>query len=617
LAVGRSLHIFHHPPFSTMVIDPKDVVPFLVWLLPGALLNWLLVVACVVLAATAFGWLIAALRHGPGRATWITVAVIRQAVLDLVRLSPRRSWALARLAVQESIRRRVVVVFAVFILILLFAGWFLDPGSVDPARLYLDFVLTATSYLVLLLALFLSSLSLPADLKSRTIYTIVTKPVRSSELVLGRIVGFTAVGTLLLAVMGVISYFFVVRGLAHTHQLTADDLQPAEGTMAGRPPILRGRTSRVHQHRHKVAIEPSGETRVDREQGHVHELTVATNGEETTYELGQPEEMLLARVPVYGRLAFLDRTGKETDKGVNVGDEWTYRSYVEGGTLAAFEWTFAGITEDAFPDGLPVEMSIEVFRTYKGDIEKGVPGSLSVRNPQTGKKLEVLIFESKEYAIDSHLIPRVLRMPDGKKVDLFEEFVDDGRIEILLQCVAPSQYFGAAQADLYLRASDASFPLNFVKGYFGIWLQMLLVITLGVTFSTFLSGPVAMLATLGALLGGFFNDYMFRLATGQTYGGGPFESIIRLLTQQNVTSEMEPGLRTTVAQSLDQAAELALRAMSMILPDFGHYNFAEYVASGFNISGGTLLIFACRGLAFVVPVFIVGYLCLKNREIGK
>ena len=47
----------------------------------------------------------------------------------------------------------MVVVFGVFILILLFAGWFLDPGSPDPARLYLVFVLTATSYLVLLLAL--------------------------------------------------------------------------------------------------------------------------------------------------------------------------------------------------------------------------------------------------------------------------------------------------------------------------------------------------------------------------------------------------------------------------------------------------------------------------------
>ncbi len=140
--------------------------------------------------------------------------------------------------------------------------------------------------------------------------------------------------------------------------------------------------------------------------------------------------------------------------------------------------------------------------------------------------------------------------------------VSDGQVEVWLQCAEPSQYLGANQADLYLRATDASFALNFVKGYLGIWLQTVLVIALGVMFSTFLSGPVAMLATLGTLVGGFFNDFMYRLATGQTYGGGPFESIIRIWTQQNVTSEAEPGLRTTVAQTLDQVAEAGLRVLA-------------------------------------------------------
>ena len=202
----------------------------------GALYQYILVLVGTTALVYVVGWLVAALRSGPVAALATAGQMISDCLFDLCRLSPRRAWALARLAIQESIRRRVVVVFAVFILILLFAGWFLDPGSIDPARLYLDFVLTATSYLVLLLALFLSSLSLPADIKSRTLHTVVTKPVRASEVVLGRIVGFAAVGTLLLVVMGAISYVFVVRGLAHTHQLTADDLRPVEGSAPGSRP---------------------------------------------------------------------------------------------------------------------------------------------------------------------------------------------------------------------------------------------------------------------------------------------------------------------------------------------------------------------------------------------
>ena len=244
--------------------------------------------------------------------------------------------------------------FAVFILILLFAGWFLDPGSIDPARLYLGFVLTATSYLVLLLALFLSSLSLPTDIKNRTLHTVVTKPVRASEVVLGRIVGFTAVATCLLALMGAISYVFVERGLAHTHQLAADDLQPVEGAVPGRSVVLQGHTSFVHHHRHKVSIDGSSDHGyVEMEQGHTHAWTAKKQGDKVVYELGPAEGMLMARVPIYGKLTFRDRTGKPTDKGINVGDEWTYRSYIEGGTLAAAVWTFQGITPKSFPRACP------------------------------------------------------------------------------------------------------------------------------------------------------------------------------------------------------------------------------------------------------------------------
>ena len=169
-------------------------------------------------------------------------------------------------------------------------------------------------------------------------------------------------------------------------------------------------------------------------------------------------------------------------------------------------------------------------------------------------------------------------------------------MEVWLQCAEPSQYLGANQADMYLRATDASFALNFVKGYLGIWLQAVLVIALGVMYSTFLSGPVAMLATLGTLAGGFCNDFMYRLATGKTYGGGPFESIIRIWTQQNVTSEAEPGLRTAVAQTLDQVAEAGLRVLAAILPDFGRFNFSDNVASGFNVSGDMLLTLLVPGV---------------------
>ena len=106
--------------------------PFLTWLSEG-FLYWLVVVVILSVVGVPIGWLVAALRYGPVVGLRKTAGVLAAGAADLPGISPRRVWALTWLAVKESIRRRVVVVFAVFILVLAFAGLFLDPGSPNPA----------------------------------------------------------------------------------------------------------------------------------------------------------------------------------------------------------------------------------------------------------------------------------------------------------------------------------------------------------------------------------------------------------------------------------------------------------------------------------------------------
>ncbi len=635
-----------------MVLE-NAVSPFSSWIGP-AFLQWLLVIAGLAVGGLIFGFLVAVLRNGPLRATAMTWQAIRGAVVDLFLISPRRVWALACLAVKESIRRRVLVGFLVFVLILLFASWFLDPNSVEPARLYMSFVLTASSYLVLLLVLFLSVFSLPADIRSRTLHTVMTKPVRHSEVVLGRMLGFILIGTGLLGIMGFMSYFFVVRGLAHTHAMTAANLKPVRQIRVGpgEKQPLEGYTDTAHGHRHKVHIKSDGSGQIDIERRHWHGLEVEGSGDQAVYHVGPEEGSLVARVPVYGKLAFRDREGIDAKEGISVGYEWAYRSYIQGGSPAAAIWTFTGLRPEDNPDGLHVEMNIEVFRTHKGDMQKGVLGSIAVRNPDNGLMVETEIFESKEFSTkqvtipvklerklvsgvqilqrksqgaDGNIVlspavgdPKLAQLKETDDIDLYKDLVTpDGRLEIWLRCVEPGQYFGAAQADLYLRAADALFTVNFAKGYLGIWLQMVLVIGFGVMFSTFLSGPVAMMATIGALIGGLFNPFMAKLATGKALGGGPLESMIRLVQQQNMMSDLTPTLGTEVAQSLDVVSAYGLKVLSSILPSFSDFSYANFVADGFNIDANTMLVRSVEALAFFVPVFIAGYFFMKMREVAR
>ncbi|MGD0898652.1 MAG: lipoyl domain-containing protein [Thermoguttaceae bacterium] len=673
----------------------------------GALYRWIMVVATLVAVTFAFGWFVAALRSGPVEATVRSGRALVETVLDLVRTSPRRVAALAWLAFRDSLRRRALVVFAVFLVLMAFAGWFISPSSDQPARLYLQVVLTTTGYLLLLLALFLSALSLPGDIKDRTIHTIVTKPVRASEIVLGRVLGFTLVGTLLLGGMAVVSYAFTVRGLRHTHQLTAAHLH--DEVLPGRLGTWKkGLTGVANDHQHEVTIDPAGNAVVETKQGHTHNVSIEGDGEPAVYRVGQPQGQLVARVPVYGKLRFTDSQGREVEKGVNVGDEWTYRSFIQGGGKAAAIWTFEGIDDrlfpkSKFPDGIPLEMTIEVFRSHKGDVAKPILGTLWVRNPQTQRKVEVRNFGAKKFATDVQSIPRTLvdRKADGRTetIDLLHHFdvelpelgenihsgelvdvlvnegdrvaandvvakvktdkdvvsihtpraghvfklrvgkgqtiqagdpllmlavesmvSDDGRLEVGLQCIERAQYFGAAQADLYFRAGDASFFLNFLKAFTGLWLQMVLVLVTGVTLSTFLSAPVALVATAATAVAGLCADHIAYVAglTGeQLIGGGPAESLIRIGTQQNMIMPLEPGLQTNVAKMIDMVMQWLLGVLSSVLPAFGHFDLVDYVAFGFDISWAIFFKCLFRAAAFVVPALVAGYLFLKVREVAK
>src|SRR5688500_16315058 len=116
------------------------------------------------------------------------------------------------------------------------------------------------------MALFLSAFGLPHEINNRTIYTVVTKPISAGEIVLGRVVGFAAVGTAMIVAMGLVSYFFVVRGLSHDHAIHAADLTDIPPPEAGvKSPGKGGPTRFDAHHRHTLRVDSHGKPVVDQE----------------------------------------------------------------------------------------------------------------------------------------------------------------------------------------------------------------------------------------------------------------------------------------------------------------------------------------------------------------
>ncbi|MEM6778733.1 MAG: ABC transporter permease, partial [Planctomycetota bacterium] len=526
-----------------MNLQPEDFWSFSEWFLrpdaflESAALKGIVLFVLAVVIGLIVGYVISSSRYGSGEGFYAVARAVRDMFReDLPRTSPRRVVALARLAFKEALRRKVLYVVGLFVVTLLLAGWYLNPQSDDPSRLYISFVLTATNYLVLALALFISSFSLPEDIKNKTIYTIVTKPVRSTEIVLGRMLGFIAMGTVILVPMGAVSYVFVDRGLRHAHY-EAVELQELPG--GG----FEGETDYVQSHSHTFSIDENGVGVTDRVRGHQH---LVQRSEDGTFTFGKPTGALRARVPSYGELVFRDRAGNLKEEGIDVGNERlaggygsagiarlvgvaqgtrkVVHGYIEGGTLGTAEFTFSNVTRDRYPDHIPIDLSLRAYRSFKGDIETPIRGSLTLRHPDNARDLEFdpVPFYVDEYDLDEKRLPieiqRSVEVEDENgntrqetiTLNVFDDLVDENnRLKVVLRCLDRSQYLGVTQSSVYLRPTETPFAWNFFKAYASIWLQMSMVTAFGVMFSTFLTGPVAMIATFVCVLLGFSAEQVY------------------------------------------------------------------------------------------------------------
>lgn len=529
-----------------------DREPFV--LLAG-LLHWLLVFgsfAGVIFAATILVALGIYGVSGPVAA----MGRIRQGLHDFINLSPKRIWAIAWLTIMESWRRKALLVFVVFAFLMMFAGWFLDSELRADLQVKnaVSFALTTVSWLTIPVLLLLSCWGIPEDIRVRSMHTVVTKPVRRNEIVMGRILGFSTVAAGVVAIMGIVGYVWVRRQVPDNASL-------------------------------------------------------------------------ICRVPVYGTLQFLDREGNVSDKGVNTGDIWEFRSYIEGGSKASAIYKFP---VDAPVDQIKFESRFEAFRTHKGRIGQSLLVRYVLVNPTKELRVPLDSFEIKEFNLNEQFVERKVSFydedqKDKRTVDLFDDLVyfdDDEKIKhnvlmIEVQCLDAGQYLGMARPDFFIRLPDRPFAVGYFKAVIGIWLLTVFVISIGVTSSTFVKGPVATLLTFSVfLIGQGFREFMIKLITGVQKGGGPIESWYRLVTHMNDTLPLPDNVGVKVMQGIDSVMLGGLWLMQHLIPDLGSFVMAPYVANGFDVPFGVAMI---RSLAvtigYLIPCLLVGYYSLTLREL--
>jgi hypothetical protein len=507
----------------------------------------------------------------------------QRALIDFFSISPKRIGAIADLTIKESIRKKTLLVFVIFAILFMFAGWFIGGTTDRPdlqVRVLVSFVLKTISWLVLIVIPLLACWGLPTDIKIRSLHTVITKPVRRNEVYLGRLLGYSAVGTGVLAIMGLVGYIWIVR---------------------------------------------------------------------QTPTAAQKE--LISRVPVYGLMNFTDRFGRE-GTGINVGYEWDFRSYIEGGTKSKTIYLFDGLSSDSLksnysarkakydkalqanaesapsePGVLNLEYNFEAFRAYKGTLDKRLSARLILVNPDDEKvRVPLPVFEVKEFsrfneekliAVPEEITYRDEESQQLKTANLFTDIMPKGNLKVEVECLDPGQYLGMARPDLFIRMPDKYFATSYFKSIFGIWLQLTLMIMLAVTASCFVKGPVATLLTFSLVLVGMtpLSTMMFQMLQGQIEGGGPAEAIYRMWAHMNPSVEIQAGAFSYFLKIIDGIALGFLAVAFFIVPGFVNFRMVEYTANGFDVPWMSSLLPAIAiTLGYVIPCLVIGYCSLTLRE---
>jgi hypothetical protein len=481
---------------------------------------------------------------------------------DLFGMSLKRLGAIANLTLKEAIRRKALLVFVVFAVLFMFGGWFLsDTNNRAELQLsvYVSFVLTAIGWLIFPVALILACWGIPEDIRLRSLHTVVTKPVKRSEIVLGRILGFIGVGTIVVGIMSVLGYVWILRQVP----------EEVQSRLVARVPVYGSLNFR------------------DRE-GEDSEAGVNT-GDINPYR------------------SYIEGASKARAK-------WTFDG-VSPGVLQTDPETGEA--------ALLVENSFQAFRTHKGVIDEVLHGQYTLVNPETDLRVQLPQFPIYEFRQNLAWIPRELiyyneETKETETKDLFDDMVSDGKLIVEARCVDVGQFLGMARPDLFLRLPDRPFASSFFKSVFGIWLMMVLIVVLGVTASTFVKGPVAtiLLFTL-ILVGTGFNQFMDDILSGEVRGAGLVESGIRILNHGNPIVEKPESLEESAAvQGVDQAFTGMLWGVSHIIPNFNMFSFKAYTASGFDVPMKVAVLPALlMVIGFFIPCLMLGYFSLKLREL--
>ena len=125
----------------------------------------------------------------------------------------RSIWAVATNTIKQALRMKIAIVFVILLFVLLpVLGMTTTGDETLKGRLqtFVSYGLSLTSLLLCLLTIIVSIYSVSSDIDQKQIYTVVTKPIRRFQLLLGKLLGVLLLDIVLLALFSTIIFIIAI-----------------------------------------------------------------------------------------------------------------------------------------------------------------------------------------------------------------------------------------------------------------------------------------------------------------------------------------------------------------------------------------------------------------------
>ncbi|HTV47565.1 MAG TPA: hypothetical protein VMG59_03890 [Phycisphaerae bacterium] len=210
-------------------------------------------------------------------------------------------------------------------------------------------------------------------------------------------------------------------------------------------------------------------------------------------------------------------------------------------------------------------------------------------NPNGGVEQYVLVDEKN---ITTLKLPSTLLSADNLVIDL--------------RSVVPGHWLEMTQDSVRIMQPPSPFVLNLAKSETVIFLEAVLLVTIGVTAGTILSWPVALLVTLVCYILG----NLFAFVTDMASTGGL--NILTAYQQQQLNGVWYYEIGTFISGVLVRMLNMLVHLM----PDFTKFDCQQFIIYSRDMPWPVLAYNLGWTLAFMFPALALGYLLIRKQELA-